>query len=212
MNTIIYVNENPPLVANQPAGVDGTATISVVVNPNASNADAPNSTFIFSAQENGPISQVFVTPPTNGGYVATGTSSSSDTVALPPGAVIGPSSMFAQSGNGTLSKTNNNDSSFNDYPFPNDSKQFAYLGVEFQDPSLGDGTYYGWISVSAQTDAIATVNGWAFNNTPNSCIGAGQTSGTCADATAPEPSSLALFALGAAGLAAVRARRKAARA
>jgi hypothetical protein len=104
------------------------------------------------------------------------------------------------------------------------SPNSGYLGVEFTDPSIAAGTsptgiYYGWIAVSvnlaqgspiqpASVRGVDPVNGttidltgWAYDTT-GAPIQAGQTT------TTPEPSTLALFALGALGLAAVRARRK----
>jgi PEP-CTERM motif len=96
-------------------------------------------------------------------------------------------------------------------PWPTDGSS-AYLGFEF------DGTdsmlHYGWVQVSACvpdkntpcTDPAATltVDSYAYQSTPNTDIFAGQTSST------PEPSTLTLFALGAAGLAAFRLRKRAA--
>ncbi len=214
-NTIVYTNEtSAPLVADQPSGTPGTTSISVIMDPNALTSSA--FTFTAGVYPGGgvfpPYERVFVTPPSvGGGYVSTDGSSGADAAPAAPGTVIGASSTFS-TGNGTLSKTSAVPI-LDDYPWPNDSTQFRYLGVEFQDAALGAGTYFGWISVSAETDdAIATVNGFAYNSTPNGCIAAGQTTGICSLASAPEPSSLALLALGAAGLAVLRARRKSARA
>jgi PEP-CTERM motif len=78
--------------------------------------------------------------------------------------------------------------------FPNNSS--AYLGVVFQ---IGNQNYLGWadIAISEETtDPTATLLSSAYLSTPLS---------------SPEPSSIALFALGAAGLAVIRQRRNAAR-
>jgi hypothetical protein len=79
--------------------------------------------------------------------------------------------------------------------------------VEFY---IGTDLYYGWVGLSACTpDATNTcdpgnstivIQDWAYDNT-GAAVTAGQ-------GELPEPSTLALFALGAVGLAALRARRK----
>ncbi len=68
-----------------------------------------------------------------------------------------------------------------------------YLGVKFE---IGGNTHYGWIQVQVAADVTdATITGYAFEDTPDAQITAG---------AVPEPGSLALLALGAAGLAAWR--------
>ena len=72
----------------------------------------------------------------------------------------------------------------------------AYLGVLFQ---RSGNTYEGWAEISVDvTDpaASATLVQTAYNTTPVASV--------------PEPSSLALFALGSIGIAALKKRRKAA--
>ena len=72
-----------------------------------------------------------------------------------------------------------------------------YLGVQF---NIGANTHYGWVELSANAAKTQfTVHGYAYETTPDGAIAAG---------AVPEPGSLALFALGAAGLAAWRIRRK----
>ncbi len=108
-------------------------------------------------------------------------------------------------------------------PWPTDGS-FAYLGVTFDINGASD---YGWVEISASTPtapyaplpsvsvlksqsttpilpATITIDQWAYQNN-----GTGIVVGDLGGNSVPEPSSLALFALGAAGIAAVRARRKA---
>lgn len=81
----------------------------------------------------------------------------------------------------------------------------TYLGLEFP---VGGQNQYGWVELSANFYAgfLATaqtqVLDYAYQSTP----GAGILVGQISDAS-PEPSTLALFALGAIGVAAVRRRR-----
>jgi hypothetical protein len=91
----------------------------------------------------------------------------------------------------------------------------AYLGVVFQ---ISGATHVGWAQIATSvtnTMATAELIDYAYNtvaydgtNAVASSIAAGDTgAGTTG---APEPSSLALYALGAAGIAALRRRRKSA--
>ena len=73
-----------------------------------------------------------------------------------------------------------------------------YLGVEFQ---IAGQTHYGWVQIDVNDEANeATINGYAYEDVAGAAIHAG---------TVPEPGSLAMLAIGAAGIAA-RRRRKAA--
>ncbi|MGH9638766.1 MAG: PEP-CTERM sorting domain-containing protein [Bryobacteraceae bacterium] len=181
-------NDSPP---NYTVNVDGNSA----------------SAFTFTAEDvaAGPYSLavVYVTPGSGNGYVASSSAQGTDPTPLMLGEPIGGSSTFSSGGEGTLSKTSNYFG--NDYNWPADGSP-AYLGVSFIDSALGSGTYYGWIDVEAQTDdATFTILGSAYNSTPGGSILAGQTS------SVPEPAPLALLALGAVGLLALRARRKSAR-
>jgi len=71
-----------------------------------------------------------------------------------------------------------------------------YLGLEFE---IGSQTDYGWAQITVNSNYTITLDGVAYNNSGGS-IGAGET---------PEPNSLLLMALGAAGLAAYRRKRAA---
>jgi hypothetical protein len=86
-----------------------------------------------------------------------------------------------------------------------------FVGVRFT-TSGGpfDGLHYGWIRLTSDMhdinspDREYTIVDWAFESDPGVAITAGDTG----SANVPEPSSLALFAAGAAGLAALRLKRK----
>jgi hypothetical protein len=77
----------------------------------------------------------------------------------------------------------------------------AYIGVRFTSGGLD---YLGWAQLSLSVPN-GTLIDWAYENTPETTIAAGDVGG----AAVPEPSSLALFAMGAAGILALRRRRNA---
>jgi hypothetical protein len=138
------------------------------------------------------------------GYVGTGTNIP---MALSAGATIGAGSNF-ETGTGILQSTGK---AFQQGPWPNDPNTLAYLGVEFL---IGGDLHYGWVGLTACTPDVSTdcqggkkdpgvatiqITGFAYESAVKTPIQAG---------AVPEPSQLPLLALGAAGVAALRARRK----
>lgn len=174
------------------------------------------SAFTFTATSGEFAKDVYVTPSGNmTAYLAPNSTAGTDPTPLSEGQEIGSSGTYA-TGNGTLSKTG---IEYDDYNWPANGTP-AFLGVTFKDtsPSVGtssSGVYYGWIEVGAQTnndDATYDILGWAYYNNGDS-IEAGQIGpNQFVQNPVPEPSSLALLSLGAAGLLALRARRRSARA
>lgn len=85
----------------------------------------------------------------------------------------------------------------------------AYFGIEF--PIAGV-DHYGWIQMSVASDVSqATVIDWAYEDTPGAGIQIGATSGGASNSTVPEPGTLSLLALGAAGISLLRRRSMATR-
>jgi hypothetical protein len=85
-----------------------------------------------------------------------------------------------------------------------DSVTDAYIGIAFP---INTVNHYGWIRVDIENSTgTFLVKDWAYEMTPGVGIAAGDTGSL---AVIPEASSLALLTAGAAGVAAMRRRRRA---
>lgn len=87
----------------------------------------------------------------------------------------------------------------------------SFVGVSLP-TGIGSDVNYGWIQVTvpATTSSPFTIVDWAYQNTANTAILAGDTGPN--SGSVPETGSTALFSLGAAGLCLWRARKRARRA
>lgn len=115
--------------------------------------------------------------------------------ALEGGTVIGPGQKFKAKSD--LAKMNAGGFGGN---WPNDLLDPRFVGLRFL---IDDQTHYGWARVGVHLDfddsvAEAKLYDWAYESTPDTAI----------TTPLPEPSTLALFALGAAGVAALKRRRR----
>jgi hypothetical protein len=105
---------------------------------------------------------------------------------LSPGAKVGPNLIFSNVA-GTLAE---NESPY--FGHWNGLPASGYLGLEFKN----GGTRYGWAAITVNSDYTITLNGFGFEN-----------SGSPAYTDTPEPASILLLALGAAGLETWRRKR-----
>lgn len=78
----------------------------------------------------------------------------------------------------------------------------GYVGVRFY---IGADIRYGWVNITINPDYTSTLHRWAYEDTGGQIL-----AGDTASGAIPEPASIVLMALGAAGLALYRKRRKAA--
>jgi hypothetical protein len=137
---------------------------------------------------------------TGAGYV---TGPGSFPAALASGATIGPAQTYGNAFSDNVSNQLIDEDYDNDGVFQSYSGNFTpdgvagnteYIGVKFRlnDNEFGD-LHYGWvgIDITNQADLTGVVTGYAYETTPDTAITAG---------AVPEPSGLALLALGAAGL------------
>ena len=123
--------------------------------------------------------------------------------ALAAGATIGPAQTYGSAfsdnvSNQLIEEDYDNNGTFESYTgnFTPDNVvgNIEYIGVKFRfnDDAFGP-LHYGWIGVdfTNQADLTGVVTGYAYESVPDTAIVAG---------AVPEPSGLALLALGAAGL------------
>ncbi len=198
--------------------VPGTAKADIIYTPDvdvmvtqpgsfAFNLSGPSSADITISADLGP--SISGPPPDFANNIRAATSSgaqvvmssvdTSDVAALAFGTLIDPT-VSTNWGTGGKMIGYDNGAMLLDGFWPSDGSS-AYLGFYF----VASGTpFAGWadIATTANTNTSSfEVLSYAYQNTPNTAIAAGDFG------QAPEPSSMALIALGAAGLIALRRRR-----
>jgi hypothetical protein len=179
----VSVGANPGLLFNM---VNGN------IGPAAASAGNANSFRLIGNYNNANSYAYLYTPSNNallGGFVGTGTSYAAN---LGPGAVVDGNLNFV------------GDPGFPSYgiwgylPASNFGVGTpGFVGIRFL---IGGDTHYGWAEISRGVNAEATLHSFGYNTTPDEAALTG---------AIPEPSSILLFAVGAAGLAMRRRRRKA---
>lgn len=124
-----------------------------------------------------------------------------DLNALPVGFLIGPAVGFDNETSDTLAGTFNNLGVSTYGNFQHYVGEVRYIGLRF---NLGTGDLFGWIAIRLNPDLLSgDLLGFAYEDLGNP-IAAGDTG----VAGVPEPASILLMAAGAAGVAALRQRRR----
>lgn len=159
------------------------------------------SSFDLLTQQNGPALRAFLfakgsqfnASSVNGNAFAI-TVGSSIAKLIPGESVVGPELNF-----GTLFGTLASNAQPPATPFGqwNDTPDAGGVGLSIV---RGGDTYYGWADIIVNPDYTITLSAFGYDDTPGE-------SGIAGGAV-PEPSSIELLALGAAGIAAYRRRRK----
>jgi hypothetical protein len=132
------------------------------------------------------------------------TSSSFYPLRLSNSSNIGAGSSFGFGG--TLAAAGNFFPSYGSW-LPGPGGASGFLGIQFE---LSGNTHHGWANITVNPDFSTTLHSFAYEACPDEDIHIGSTSGgaTCDAGAVPEPHSAALMALGAAGIVALRRRRK----